>query len=316
MRSLTKPLSSATTVLPKKKKGYFQERARRNVIAFLLMATPALIWFLVMVGWPMLNMFYISLFRWEGGMLRPKTFAWFSNYVELFQSPDFYNAVGLSALQVLVVLPFTMIPAFALGYFLSLRRPGYRVLRVILFSPALISTAVRAMMFYGIFLPDGLLNGLLRLIGLSQFTHLWIGETETALLSIILIDIWGGIGYNAVLIFTFLSGISHELYEAAQLDGAGPWACMWRIAFPVSLEFFGILTMLEFLWVALGTAGIIFLLTEGGPGTASTTLAYLMYDMAFITFRLGKSQAIAVILFIVGMSAMLLIRRLTRRQEY
>ena len=179
----------------------------------------------------------------EGGMLRPKTFAWFSNYVELFQSPDFYNAVGLSAIQVLVVLPFTMIPAFALGYFLSLRRPGYRVLRVIFFSPALISTAVRAMMFYGIFLPDGLLNGLLRLIGLSQFTHLWIGETETALLSIILIDIWGGIGYNAVLIFTFLSGVSQELYEAAQLDGAGPWACMWKIAFPVSLEFFGILTM-------------------------------------------------------------------------
>jgi len=314
MTSLTRPFASATKPMPKKKTGYFQERARRNVITFLLMAAPALIWFLTMVGVPMVNMFYVSLFSWNGGMLRPKTFAWFSNYVELFQSPDFYDAVRLSATQVLITLPFIMIPAFALGYFLSLRRPGYRVLRVIFFSPALISTAVRAMMFYGIFLPAGLLNGLLRLIGLSQFTHLWLGETETALLSVILISIWGGIGYNAVLLFTFLSSISQELYEAAQLDGASPWACMWKIAFPISLDFFGILTTLEFIWVTLGTAGTIFLLTEGGPGTASTTLAYLMYDRAFITLRLGMSQAIAVILFIVGMSAMLLIRSITRRQ--
>ncbi|MGA2503187.1 MAG: sugar ABC transporter permease [Anaerolineales bacterium] len=314
MSNFTKSFTPASTFLPNKKAGYFQKRARRNVITFLLMAAPALIWFLTMVGWPTIDMFFISLFRWNGGILQPKTFAWFSNYIELFKSTDFFHAVGISVVQVLVTLPLTMIPAFALGYYLTLRRPGYRALRIIFFSPALISTAVRAMMFYGIFIPDGLLNGLLRLIGLSQFTHLWMGEPQTALFSVILIDIWGGIGYNGVLLFTFLSSISKELYEAAELDGAGPWALMWRIAFPLSLEFFGILTMLEFLWVVMGTAGIILLLTKGGPGTASTTLGYLMYDMAFHTRLLGKSQAIAVILFIVGMAAMLLIRRLTRKQ--
>lgn len=311
MHSQTRPYPS-TTLVPRVQTGYFRNRARRNVIVFLLLAAPALIWFLVMVGYPAVNMFFISLFSWEGGMLRPRTFAWFDNYIELFSSPDFYEALRLSVIQVVLTVPLTMIPAFALGYFLSLRRPGYRILRIVFFSPALISVAVRAMMFYGIFLPDGLLNGLLRVIGLSAFTHLWLGEIDTALLSIVIISVWGGIGYNAVLLFTFLSTISQELYEAAQLDGAGPWACMWRIAFPISLDFFGILTTLEFIWVTLGTAGLIFLLTEGGPGTASTTLAYLMYNRAFITLRLGISQALAVILFIVGISAMLLIRRWTR----
>lgn len=314
MRSISKPVSLGAGTSATLERGYFKQRARNNVISFILLAAPALLWFMVMVGWPALNMFYISLNRWEGGMLRPRTFAWFNNYIELFQSPDFYNALGLSAIQVVLTLPFTLLPAFMLGYFLSLRRPGYRIMRVVFFSPALISTAVRAMMFYGIFLPDGLLNGLLRSAGLSQLTHLWLGEMETALLSVVLISIWGGIGYYAVLFFTYLSGISHELYEAAELDGATPWACMWRVAFPMSLDFFGILATLDLIYVTLGTAGLIFLLTEGGPGTASTTLAYLMYDKAFISLRLGISQAIAVVLFIVGITAMLLIRRSTRNR--
>jgi multiple sugar transport system permease protein len=200
-----------------------------------------------------------------------------------------------------------MIPlAFMVGYYLTLKRRGHRVLRVIMFTPGLISISATAMVFYAALGPTGLLNALLDTIGVAGTP--WLASQDTALASVIGIGIWQGVGYTAVLFAARLESIPKELFEAAKLDGASEWRIMWRIAFPVSLDFVGTLTMLQFLWTLFASAGLILLLTRGGPGFSTTTLSLLIYQKAFFENDLGYSQAVGVILFFIGLAGMLLIR--------
>lgn len=278
-------------------------------VAFLLFSAPAMAWFLIWMLWPLINMFWISLLRWDG-LVKKSTFIGLANYQRILSDVLFQHALRNTAIHLAVGLPAVLIPAFILGFFLSLRRPGFRTLRFIFFLPAMISVAALAMMFYGIYMPEGILNAMLRLVGLGAWTHNWLADPSTVLGSIIFIDIWTGIGFYAVLFFAVLSNISGELYEAARLDGASLWTILWRIAFPLSRGFFGVATMLHFLWILTGAAQNVLILTKGGPGDYSLTLGYYLYNQAFVVQRLGYSQAIGVFLFVVGLVGLVLIRRI------
>jgi multiple sugar transport system permease protein len=285
---------------------------RRKRLTFALLVLPALLWFLALMLWPLVNMFYISAMDW-GGLALPQKFIGLGNFARLWGDRNFFVALRNTGTHLLVVLPSVMPLAFMLGFFLSLRRPGYRLLRTIFFSPAMISVAALAMIFMGIYLPDGILNNLLKAIGLESLTRAWLGNASTALGAVIAIDIWGGIGFYGVLFFAALASIPNDLYEAARLDGADYWTIMWRVAFPLTLGFFGVALTLQFLWILSGAAQNVLLLTRGGPGNATLTLGYYLYEQAFLSQRLGYSQALGVVIFLVGIAGILIIRRVTSR---
>ena len=289
--------------------------ARQRRLTFLALVSPALLWFLAFMLWPLANMFYISLTHWNGLSL-PQTFVWLDNYVRLVRDPNIAVALRNTGIHLLAgvggVIPF----AFMLGFFLSLRKPGHRIFRTLFFSPSMISVAALAMIFLGLYRPDGMLNSFLSSVGLAGLTRAWLGNQSTALAALIAIDIWSGIGFYSVLFFAALSGIPEELYEAARLDGAGYWVIMWRIAFPLMVDIVGVVVILQFLYILSGAAQNVILLTGGGPGTATLTLGFYLYSQAFLVRRLGYSQAIAVLVFGVGIAAILLIRRLTKRLSY
>ena len=290
---------------------YGRRNARRRRVTFLFLVAPALVWFLSFMLWPLLNMFYISTTSWNS-LNMPKKFIFLDNFIRMFHDPKV--AIGLHNTGIyllggiLGVIPF----AFMLGFFLSLRKPGYRVLRTIFFSPAMLSIAALAMIFSGVYRPDGMLNTFLNSVGLPGLTRVWLGNQSTALGALIAIDIWGGIGFNSVLFFAALANLPEELYEAAMLDGAGYWTIMWKIAFPLMIDFIGLVTILQFLGILSGAAYQI-LLTGGGPGTATFTLGFYLYDQAFLSHRLGYSQALGVLVFIIGIVVIVLIRRITSR---
>ncbi len=290
---------------------FIRRNARRRRVTFLMLVAPALVWFLAFMLWPLLNMFYISTTRWDAINL-PKQFIFLDNFTKLFHDPKVAIALQNTGTYLLVgilgVVPF----AFMLGFFLSLRKPGYRILRTIFFSPTMLSVAALAMIFLGVYRPDGMLNSFLNGIGIPAINQVWLMNKSTALFCLIAIDIWGGIGFNSVLFFAALSSLSEELYEAAMLDGAGYWTIMWRIAFPLMMDFIGVVTVLQFLGILSGAAYMI-LLTRGGPGTSTFTLGYYLYEEAFISHRLGYSQALGVMLFIIGIIVILMIRRASSR---
>jgi len=290
---------------------YGRRNARKRRVTFLFLVAPALVWFLSFMLWPLLNMFYISTTSWNELNL-PKKFIFLDNFIRIFHDPKV--AIGLHNTGIYLVAGILgIIPlAFMLGFFLSLRKPGYRILRTLFFSPSMLSVAALAMIFLGVYRPDGMLNSFLNAIGLSALTRIWLGDPSTALGALIAIDIWGGVGFNSVLFFAALASFPEELYEAAMLDGAGYWTILWKIAFPLMIDFIGLITILQFLGILSGAAYMI-LLTQGGPGTATFTLGYYLYDQAFLSHRLGYSQALGVVIFFVGIVVILLIRRVTAR---
>ena len=130
----------------------------------------------------------------------------------------------------------------------------------------MISVAALAMIFLGLYRPDGMLNAFLDTLGLSSLTRVWLANKSTALGAIIAIDIWSGIGFYGVLFFAALASIPEELYEAARLDGADYWIIMWQIAFPLMLDFIGVVVILQFLYILSGAAQNVILLTRAGQG--------------------------------------------------
>src|SRR5205085_2325314 len=163
----------------------------RRRLTFLALVSPALLWFLAFMLWPLANMFYISLTHWDGLSL-PQTFAWLDNYVRLARDPNIAIALRNTGIHLLAgvggVIPF----AFMLGFFLSLRKPGHRIFRTLFFSPSMISVAALAMIFLGVYRPNGMLNSFLSSVGLESLSRAWLGNQSTALAALIAIDIWSG----------------------------------------------------------------------------------------------------------------------------
>lgn len=292
---------------------FLSKREGRNLLAFLLFAGPALIWFAIVMISPFFEMFSVSLDRWRG-IVNPRTFIGLTNFINMFQDPRFMIALKNTCVQVITALPITMCLSFLIGFFLSRRPRGYNVFSIILFTPSMISAVAIAMAFLGIYSPDGIINFFLRSVGLDGWIHFWLNDKSTALPAIIAMDMWSAIGFYAILFYVSLSAMPEDLYEAASLDGASLWTYIWKIAFPININFFGVMCMLYFFSLLTGSAQIVLLLTRGGPGDTTLTLSYYLYEQAFFIRNLGYSQAIGVFLFVIGFLGMFLIRTLTARK--
>jgi multiple sugar transport system permease protein len=277
-------------------------------VALFGLSLPAVVWYLVFTVGPLVAMFWIAFQHWTS-LIAPHTFVGFDNFRIVFTDHVFWAAVRHSIEQTFIVVPVMIPLAFMLGYYVNLKPRGHRVLRVILFTPALLSLAATSVIFLSVFSPNGLVNAFLREIGLASLAHPWLASLTTALPTVMVVNLWSGIGYTAILFSARLAAIPDEIYEAAELDGAGHWRRMWNIAYPICEDYFGVLTMLQFIWVTFSSAGTILLLTNGGPGNSSTNLSFLVYDKAFTQSQLGYSQVVGIVLFVVGIIGMLIIRR-------
>ncbi|GIH22291.1 transporter [Acrocarpospora phusangensis] len=286
--------------------------ARRRGVLWL--TVPSLVWFAVFSVGPLAAMFVIATLRWKSLLYEP-TYIGVENITKVFADPTFHAAIRNSVIQVAVAIPVMIPLAFMLGYHLYTKPRGYRVLSVLYFSPGLISISTTGMIFYGVLSPNGGVNGLLGTLGLDSWATAWLADPDTALATLIAIDLWRGVGWTAVLFAARLASLPAEVIEAAQIDGAGRLRTMWQVAFPMVKDYVRTLTMLQFLWTLFTSAALILLLTKGGPGTSSTTLSYLVYAKAFAQRDLGYSQVVGVVLLLFGIAGMFLIRALLRSRE-
>lgn len=274
------------------------------------LALPGLIWYAFFTIGPVLAMFVIAFLHWPGMLVDP-TFAGFGNFADVFADPVFWDAVRNSATQIVVGLPLMILLAFLLAFYVVRKPRGHKVLRFTLFIPALISAPATALMFYSLLNPDGLVNGVLAALGFDG-SRAWLADEATALPALIVIDLWAGIGYSAVLVASRLDSIDEEIVQAAMVDGANNTRLAWGIYWPIARDFIGVVAMLQFLSILFSSAQNVLLLTKGGPGTETTTLSYLIYQKAFVDADLGYSQAVGIVLFVIGLAGMFAIRRVLR----
>ena len=278
-----------------------------SVLPFML---PALALYAVFFLLPFARTVWGSLFDWNG--MDDAVFVGLQNFVELAQDALFRTGFGRVALWAALAVLLKVGTALLLANALRERIPGGRFFEGAFFVPVVISSAAISLLFTLLYDPDiGLVNVGLRAVGLGSLAHAWLADQNTALLAVILVPIWHTIGYFFVILLAAMRNIPRELYEAARIDGAGARVTFTHITVPVLWPVLQVCVVLA-ITAALKSFDYVFVMTRGGPGTATEVPVTTMYKTIFVNLQLGYGTAMATTIFLVALLATLATRRFTR----
>ena len=290
----------------------------------LLFVLPALLFYSLFVIYPTLSAFWLSLFDWSGVGI-DMNFIGITNYVEAIQSSELYRAGWHNLIFFLSILAIQN----TIGLFLAIQldaRPRFvEFYRTVLFMPVLVSLVATGFIWSLMLSPNiGVINPLLKDLGLGFLAQPWLSSKTLALPTVIMIQAWQMLGWSIVIYLAGLQGIPSELREAAQIDGATSWNVFRHITFPLLAPSFTILTVLTFILI-FRVFDVVYVLAgpAGAPAGATDVLGTLIYRNAFgstgafagMSLRMSYAITISVImvLFLGIFSALLLI--LLRRRE-
>lgn len=267
----------------------------------LLLATPALIYIIVFMAFPLLYNFFLSLTEANGANLVSRTFTFnnFKNYATVLNDYRFWNGLVLSLIFTIACLITQYVIGFALALFFRRPFPGNGVMRALLLVGWILPPVVTGTIFKWIFDSDyGILNYILMNIGVIDEGIKWLTIGPTALFAIIIANLWVGIPFNLLLLLSGLHTIDDSLYEAAHVDGANPWQQFWKITFPlmkpvsISVLLLGVINTYK-------VFDLIYTMTKGGPVDATTTLPVYTYLETFKLFQFGNGAAASVLTLIL-----------------
>ena len=242
---------------------------------------------------------------------RPDTarFMGLENYRQVLSNPLFWQALGNTFLFVVLGGPLSVLTSLVAALLVSAKRVRYPgVFRSIFFMPVVTTLVAVAIVWRYLYHPQyGLLNWALGAVGIHPVD--WLGDPHWAMFAIILMAVWKNFGYNMLIFIAGLQSIPEDLYEAAHLDGAGGWAQFRHVTLPSlapTFLFVGVMTM-------LGNFQLFsepYVMTQGGPLKATTTVVMLMYEYGFRWWRMGMAAALAFVLFVIMLLGTLIQMRL------
>ena len=265
---------------------------KRLGLAFLLPSTAFLLVFLFA---PIVYSIYMSLFKWKLFDLgRQRVFIGLGNFVRLFSDKLFLNAAGNTLLIVAVCLLVEIVLGFFIALMLWNTQRSLKIVHAIILLPMITSPVIVALIWRFIYDPQfGILNYVLkRMIGISEIA--WLGDVSTALPSIMIVDIWQMTSFVILILYASLTTISTECIESAFVDGASFTKVVFRIIIPFILP-------AVFLVVILRTMDLfkifdtIFVLTRGGPGSATESFSTYIYQTSFHYYEMGYAMALSLI---------------------
>ena len=267
-----------------------------NIFLFLL---PALLLFVGILIAPIVMSAYYSLTEWNG-LLTPK-FIGLQNYIEMFTSKSINitralkNAMLLAVLSVCIQLPFSLLLALKLSRGIK----GSRWYLAIFFMPVLISSVVIGQLWIKIYNPEyGVLNMLLRSLGLDSWTRIWLGDKNVAFGACLVPILWQYVGYHMLLMYAGIKGMPADLNKAAMLDGCTSAQVSWYITIPYIRPILRVCVIFA-VTGSLKSFDMIYVLTNGGPNHATELPSTLMVNLLFLRNRYGMGSAIAVLLIVL-----------------
>jgi multiple sugar transport system permease protein len=280
------------------------------------MLAPAVILLVVFELFPVLYGAYISACDWR---LQCAQVVGFDNYARALTTSSTWHSLLVTATYSIISVPLQLGLGLAIAYLLYQKVRGQSVFRVLFFVPYITSTVASAAVWSYIYSPDnGVLNGFLKLIGLQPQRWLtepkgifalvgqnfglsvpgWAEGPSLALVSLIAFTTWVFLGYDIAIFLAGLGNVPRELYEAARVDGAGGWALFRNITIPLLSP----TTFFLLIFTVIGTFKAfnhVWVMTEGGPGDATTTTSVLIFQQLYQANRNGYAAALAFILFAV-----------------
>ncbi|WP_252502226.1 carbohydrate ABC transporter permease [Sporosarcina sp. Marseille-Q4943] len=282
---------------------------KRNVKKHFLhlFLLPALIFYVGFQVYPILAAFVNSFYSFKG--MVKQDFIGLENFIRLFTEEPynniFKNAFWHNIIYFIGTVLTKLVLAFALALLINSRIKGREFFKAVFFMPKLLSVIVVGFLFSLILNPtNGALNSFLKMVGLAEWAHPWLGDPKTALYTIILVNSWYGIGFAILIFLAGLQAIPEEIYEAAKIDGASGLKMLFRITIPMAMPSIMIMTILTFIG-SFETFELVFAMqgSSGGPYYSTDVLALFFYRLAFGSVdggdAIGLGSALAVILFLI-----------------
>lgn len=279
------------------------------IVAFTL---PALVLFTLFIIYPLIPTIIYSLFNYDG--FKTNGFVGFSNYKLVLADSVFWNS-NLNNLKIILAQTLIATPlSFLLAILVAERGETVkRFFKTSSFIPAVLSITVICQMFIMILQPDwGILDRMLKALGLGQHIRAWLSDPKTALWAVTITFIWQFIGFNMMLFYSGLKSIPEKYYEAAYIEGAGFFQRSIYITIPLLQEVVKFVLILT-ITGCLGMFGQVSIMTNGGPGDITRTTVYHLYYTAFSLSDYGAGNAIAVIFAIEGMAVIAFLNRFVAR---
>lgn len=269
-------------------------QARRNFWGYLFIL-PNFLGFVVFMLVPILMSLYFSFTNYD--VISTIEFIGFENYINLFQDEQFIVAILNTLWFTVLTVPAGIILALLLAVLLNRQIRGISFFRTLVFIPVITSMVAVSLVWSMLYEENGgLLNTLLGYMNLPPVA--WLTSTEMAMISIAIMSIWKGLGYNMTIFLAGLQGVPHDLYEAATIDGANAFQKFRKITVPM----IGPTTYFVTLMALIGSLQVfdqVNIMTGGGPVNATRTIAFHLYQYGFQFYKMGYACAAAYVLFIL-----------------
>ncbi len=292
-------------------------RNDKSLKSFLIAClSPALILFAIFILCPTISVFRMSLYKW-GGLSSKKHFVGLNNFKILFHDENFLRAFQNTVFLVVVTTLITMVLAIIFAAILVKEDiKGQNFFRIVFYIPNILSVVVISGIFAAIYAPNqGLLNSLIKLFKPDNWQHIqFLGDQKIVIHAIAGAMVWQAIGYYMVMYMASMSSIPKQLYEAAELEGAGKIRRFFDITLPLIWD--TIRTTLTFFIVSNINLSFLFVkvMTSGGPDGASEVFLSYMYKQAYNNASYGYGMAIGVIIFIFSFVLSAVINKITERE--
>lgn len=291
-------ITAAEGALARKKRSRLEAGEGHTAFFFLLPSLIGVILFLVV---PIVASIVLSFTNWK--LLGQPAFVGFANYVRLFTAdPQFWPVLRNTLFFTAEYLVLNIVISLGLAVWISSLKVGQRWFRVIFFLPTFTPGIAVAIVWMLIFAPEGLFDS--AMVALSIHMPSMLTDQTLAMQAVVIVSLWAGVGYNTVLFNAALDMVPANYLEAARIDGASAWDRFWKIRLPLispTLFFGTVMTAIT----SLQVFDQIYVMTRGGPGNATATLGYAIYQKGFQNFQMGYASAIAWVMFamIMGLTA-------------
>lgn len=312
--SAARPRAEGDTAPARARRAHAQRRAQLTAWAFL---APVALYLALFYAYPLYKNIELSLRHYTvtSFVSGDAPFVGLQNFVQVFSNATFVPAIWNTTVFVLVSIVVQFALGLALAVFFHNHFPLSGLLRALFLVPWLLPLLVSASTWSWMMNSDsGIVNAFLQAVGIGQIN--WLTSPEWSLFAVLIANIWIGIPFNLVIMYSGLQGIPGELYEAAALDGANGWQRFWRITFPLLRPVTAITLLLGFVYT-LKVFDIIWIMTKGGPSGSSTTLAIWSYQLGFGSLLPDFSSAATVgnVLIVIALVVGLIYGRVQRRLE-
>jgi len=289
-----------------------KKRQRRSdwLWAYVMIA-PTVLGLAYFYFWPIVQTIYFSFTKW--GAFGKYKWAGLANYEKLLADPTVWKSLGNTLVYTFLSVPVSMAISILVAVLLNQKIRGVSVYRTLYFLPVVTMPTAVAMVWKWLYHSEyGLINNLLSFFSIEG--PLWINDPDIALYSLVIVAIWSTVGYNMVIFLSGLQGIPRTYYEAAQIDGAGPYRQFFRITLPLltpTIFFVMIISMIN----AFQVFDIILMMIGPQNSTIDDTqsLVYLFYHHAFVIDNKGYAAAIGVILLVIILAVTIVQMRLQKK---